>query len=120
MSLAVARANMAPLARLFKALGDETRLRMVALLAHGELCVCHLEAALQLSQPNASRQLAILKAAEIVEPRRQGSWIYYRLRRQPDRGRQRQLTTLARALGRDVLQRDLARLQRSRGPGACE
>src|SRR5258706_14927312 len=79
------RLDMRPISRLFKALGDETRLRIVALLTHGELCVCHLEAALALSQPNASRQLGILRAAAVVEPRRDGSWVYYRLGPQADR-----------------------------------
>jgi ArsR family transcriptional regulator len=55
----------------FRALGDETRIRIVALLAHGELCVCHLDKALDLGQPNASRQLSILKHAGIVESRRE-------------------------------------------------
>jgi DNA-binding transcriptional ArsR family regulator len=65
--------------RLFKALGDETRLRIVALLAHGELCVCHLEDALRISQPKVSRHLAILRAAGVVDHRREGTWVYYRL-----------------------------------------
>ncbi len=65
--------------RLFKALGDETRLRIVALLSHGELCVCHLEEALRLSQPKVSRHLAILRMTGVVEHRREGSWVYYGL-----------------------------------------
>ncbi len=52
-----------PLTRLFRALADETRLRIVALLAHGELCVCHLETALELSQPNVSRGCSAPKRA---------------------------------------------------------
>src|SRR6187455_1506451 len=71
--------DVAPLSRLFRALGDETRVRIVALLVHGELCVCHLEQALGLSQPNCSRQLGILKSAGIVDSRRDGTWVYYRL-----------------------------------------
>ena len=50
--------DVRPVSRLFKALGDETRLRIVALLSHGELCVCHIQEALGLSQPNVSRQVA--------------------------------------------------------------
>ena len=46
--------------RMFQALADETRLRIVHLLVHGELCVCHIEKGLGISQPNASRQLGIL------------------------------------------------------------
>lgn len=74
--------DVRPLSKLFRALGDETRLRIVALLAHGELCVCHLESALQLSQPNASRQLGILKMAGVVDSRRDGTWVYNRLAEQ--------------------------------------
>src|SRR5262249_29304601 len=59
--------------RLFKALGDPTRLRIIALLSHGELCVCHLEEALRLSQPNISRHLAILRMSGVLESRREGS-----------------------------------------------
>ena len=55
------------MARLFKALGDETRLRIVALLSHGELCVCHIEAALTLTQPTASRHLGVLRATGVVD-----------------------------------------------------
>jgi ArsR family transcriptional regulator len=106
--------------RLFKALGDETRLRIVALLTHGELCVCHLEEALGLSQPNVSRQLAILRAAGIVADRREGNWVYYRLLEQEDDDCERQLKALVRTFGkRDVLRRDVERLVKIRGPGAC-
>lgn len=106
--------------RLFKALADETRLRIVALLSHGELCVCHLHAALRLSQPNVSRQLAILRAAGIVEDRRDGKWIHYRLLRQRHADCERQLRALIGAFSRRALLRgDVARLRKVRGPGAC-
>ena len=110
-----------PFSRLFKALGDETRLRIVALLSHGELCVCHLEAALGLSQPRISRHLASLRAAGVVEDRRDGSWVYYRLVPQPDADCERQLRSLASAFaGREALRRDRRRLVKTRGPGACK
>lgn len=63
----------------FRALADETRLRCLALLAHGELCVCDLTAVLGLAQPKISRHLAYLREAAIVVDRRQGRWIHYRL-----------------------------------------
>ena len=108
------------MSRLFKALGDETRLRMVALLSHGELCVCHLQEALGLSQPNVSRHLAVLRAAGIVEDRRDGKWIHYRLLRQQDPDCERQLRALVKAFSkREVLRGDVARLLKVRGPGAC-
>jgi len=112
--------NVRPITRLFRALGDETRLRIVALLAHGELCVCHIETALSLSQPSASRQLGILRTAEVVETRREGSWIYYRLAPQADRECRAILRTLARSFGaEEQLRKDVERLVTVKGPGAC-
>ncbi len=114
-------ADVAPLARVFKALGDETRIRIVALLSHGELCVCHVEEALGLSQPNASRQLGVLHRAGVVERRRVGSWVYFKLARQSDPASREQLDRLARGFaGEEPLRRDVARLLASRGPGACK
>ena len=64
-------------ARTFKALSDETRLRIMALLSKGELCVCDLMAILDLPQSTVSRHLATLRHAQLVEDRRQGVWMYY-------------------------------------------
>ena len=64
---------------LLKALTDETRLRILALLGQGELCVCDLIAVLRLPQSTVSRHLAVLKNAGWVTDRRQGIWMYYRL-----------------------------------------
>jgi ArsR family transcriptional regulator, arsenate/arsenite/antimonite-responsive transcriptional repressor len=115
-----AELDVAPLSRLFRALGDETRLRIVALLAHGELCVCHLERALGLAQPNVSRQLGILRSAGVVVSRRDGTWVYYALADQ-DHGQVEQvLELLSRSFGaKRTLRADHARLQRSCGP-ACK
>ena len=66
-------------ARLFKALSDETRLRILALLRGGELCVCDLMAILDLPQSTVSRHLAYLRNAGLVDDRRQGVWMFYRL-----------------------------------------
>ena len=64
----------------FKCLADETRARMTLLIAcKGELCVCELTCALDLSQPKISRHLAQLREAGILMDRRQGQWVYYRL-----------------------------------------
>ncbi|MBS2032582.1 MAG: winged helix-turn-helix transcriptional regulator [Deltaproteobacteria bacterium] len=117
---ATAPLDVRSLTRLFKALGDETRMRIIALLSHGELCVCHVEEALGLSQPNASRALGILFAAGIVERRRDGSWVYFKLAKQPDDLCEKQLRDLVRGFAkRDVLRRDVERLLQVRGPGAC-
>jgi len=62
-----------------KALGDETRLRILNLLRGQELCVCDIFAALDLPQSTVSRHLAILRRAGWVNDERRGSWMYYRL-----------------------------------------
>lgn len=65
--------------QMFKALGDETRLRILGLLAYGELCVCDIMAVLQLPQSTASRHLAYLKNSQWVQGTRRGKWMYYQL-----------------------------------------
>ena len=64
---------------LFKALSDETRFKIVALLDGKKLCVCQIEAALGLSQVKVSRHLTILRYAGLVHGNRQGAWVYYSL-----------------------------------------
>lgn len=67
-------------AELFKILGDPTRLRLAVLLAvHGETCVCHLAFALDEPDYKVSRHLAVMRSAGLVEARREGTWMYYRL-----------------------------------------
>ena len=66
-------------AALFSALSDETRLRILALLTQGELCVCHLEDILQLPQSKVSRHLMVLRHAGLVTWRREGTWMHYSL-----------------------------------------
>jgi ArsR family transcriptional regulator len=66
---------------LLRALADETRLRCLLLLhAEGELCVCELTDALDVVQPKVSRHLATLRECEVVQDRRQGHWVHYRIR----------------------------------------
>lgn len=64
---------------LFKALSDETRLKIILLLHNRELCVCQIEAALGISQTKASRHLSILRRAGLLRARREGLWMYYTL-----------------------------------------
>ncbi|HEY9060662.1 MAG TPA: metalloregulator ArsR/SmtB family transcription factor [Pseudobacteroides sp.] len=64
---------------LFSILSDRTRLRILLLLLNNELCVCEIFAALDMSQPRVSRQLAILKQSKIIKDRREGKWVYYRI-----------------------------------------
>lgn len=63
----------------FKALGDETRLKIVQMLRGRELCVCDIMAAFAMTQPAISHHLKILKQAGVVQDSREGKWIYYSL-----------------------------------------
>ena len=64
---------------LFKALADETRLRILHLIGDQEVCVCFFVEALNVPQPKISRHLAYLRRVGLVDTRRDGKWIHYRL-----------------------------------------
>ena len=64
---------------MFRAFADPTRLRILHLLVQGELCVCDIVSTLDVPQPTASRHLAYLRNAGLVEARQEGQWHYYRL-----------------------------------------
>lgn len=66
---------------LLKALADPVRLRLLNLIAGGEVCVCHLHEALGLPQPTVSRHLAYLRRRGLVVGRKDGLWVRYRLAR---------------------------------------
>lgn len=70
---------MDELVSIFKALSDETRLRIIKLLEQGELCVCDITAALDMVQPKVSFHLSTLKEAGLIKDRKQGKWIHYSL-----------------------------------------
>jgi len=70
---------MEELTTVFKALSDETRLRIIKLLEQGELCVCDITAALDMVQPKVSFHLSALKEAGFIKDRKQGKWIHYSL-----------------------------------------
>ena len=67
------------LEEVFKALSDRTRLRILALLGAGEVCVCHIHDTIGVPQPTASRHLAYLRRTGLVDARREGVWMHYRL-----------------------------------------
>lgn len=67
------------LTTVYAALADPTRLRILSLLGDGEICVCHIHASLGVPQPTASRHLAYLRKAGLVEARRDGIWMHYKL-----------------------------------------
>jgi len=62
---------------IFKALSDETRLRILKLLENGELCVCDIVAALDMIQPKVSFHLGVLKEVSLIKDRKQGKWVHY-------------------------------------------
>lgn len=71
---------LAKMEALFKACADQTRLRILNMLAEeGEVCVCHFVEVLKTNQPKVSRHLAYLKRAGLVTDRKEGLWVYYRL-----------------------------------------
>jgi ArsR family transcriptional regulator len=110
------------LTALYQALGDPTRLRILAILAHQvpgglgcELCVCHIHDALGVSQPVASRHLAYLRKAGLVEARRQGVWMHYQIVRPSDPVLGAVFDAAVHALGHtDSTARDRAKLARVR------
>jgi DNA-binding transcriptional ArsR family regulator len=65
--------------KVFKALSDETRLRILGLLAVREMCVCEVMVALDLTQPTASHHLRILENVGLVKDRKEGKWVFYGL-----------------------------------------
>jgi ArsR family transcriptional regulator len=71
--------DLARCARLFHALSDETRVAVLQLLGDGELCVCDLQAALDMAQSRLSFHLKVLKDAGLVRDRKDGRWSYYTL-----------------------------------------
>ena len=101
---------------LFKALGDATRLRILGLLLNGEVCVCHIHESLKVSQPKASRHLAYLREAGLVETRREGVWIHYRLAELKDPLRATVAAAVKHMLTHvDIIHKDAERFQKSTG-----
>jgi ArsR family transcriptional regulator len=93
---------MHDLALQFKALSEEVRLQILALVfRHGELCVCEVERFLRISQSKASRHLRYLLNAGLVEDRRDGLWVYYRAA-EPTKEKQGALLSVLRRLLEDA------------------
>lgn len=102
------------LARLFAALADPTRLRLLNLMAGREVCVCYFVAILQQAQPKISRHLAYLRSAGIVSARREGKWMHYSIRRPEDSGAASVLQAVLLSLAANKeMQADVARLKRA-------
>jgi ArsR family transcriptional regulator, arsenate/arsenite/antimonite-responsive transcriptional repressor len=75
---------LAQMERMFKALADTTRLRILGLLLSGEVCVCDIHESLKIPQSKASRHLAYLRRSGLVATRRDRLWIHYRLAKSSD------------------------------------
>ncbi len=102
----------------FRAFADPTRLRILNLLAEGEVCVCDLCTVLDEIQPKVSRHLAYLRRAGLVDVREDGKWKHYRIKRNAQ-GLELTLVNCVKTCLReiDVLQEDLDRLRN--GHGKC-
>jgi ArsR family transcriptional regulator len=79
MSEYMKTAAIHPVDRMFRAFSDPTRLRILSLLVQRELCVCDIVSTLSIPQPTASRHLAYLRKSGLVEARRDGLWMHYKL-----------------------------------------
>src|SRR5262249_53456946 len=71
--------QLGSMGKMLRAMADPTRLRILGLLVGGEVCVCHIHDALNVPQSTASRHLAYLRRAGLVETRKDGLWVHYRL-----------------------------------------
>jgi ArsR family transcriptional regulator len=103
---------MRDLVKLFKALSDETRIRILKVLLERECCVCEVMQALDISQSRASRNLGILEDAGFIKSRRDGLWIVYSIDEQKMNSYAAPLTELLRGslVNEEVILQDKERL----------
>ena len=114
--MAVRHESLAGLETLFKALADTTRLRILSLLLAGEVCVCDLHDTLGIPQPKASRHLAYLREAGLVDARKEGQWVHYRLSNPTDPILRVIRDAAIHALGHvEAVRRDAARFEKRTG-----
>jgi ArsR family transcriptional regulator, arsenate/arsenite/antimonite-responsive transcriptional repressor len=95
---------------IFKALSEETRLRILKLLENGELCVCDIVAALDTIQPKVSFHLSVLKEAGLIKDRKQGKWVHYRMNDE-DMFRRFLLLSALERISAETVSEDTRRLQ---------
>jgi ArsR family transcriptional regulator len=102
------------LARFFQALADNTRLRLLNMMGDQEICVCYFVEVLGQGQPKISRHLAYLRRAGVVEARREGKWMHYRIVMPGNAGAAQLLRQTLAWLKEDrTMQADRARLARA-------
>jgi ArsR family transcriptional regulator len=106
-----------------KALADPTRVRVLAALRDGELCVCELSDALEVTQSTLSTHLQVIREADLVQTRKEGKWVYYALKPEAKRLLKGVFDFFSEGLEADKLLRcDASRLQKrlaEREDGAC-
>ena len=113
-TLEMGRTTKFDLVTLFAALADPTRLRLLNLMDGREVCVCYFVEILKQGQPKISRHLAYLRRAGVVEARRDGKWMHYRIE-WPDDSRAASIldATLQSFKSDKDMQADLARLDKA-------
>lgn len=100
--------------RLFAALADRTRLRLLNLMGDREVCVCYFVEVLDTPQPTISRHLAYLRRSGLVDARREGKWMHYRIAIVADESARRVLAATLCWLAEDKeMQRDRNRLSQA-------
>ncbi|MBM3861126.1 MAG: winged helix-turn-helix transcriptional regulator [Verrucomicrobia bacterium] len=105
---------------LFKAFADETRVRILSLLAAKEQCVCELQATLQVPQPTISRHLAYLRRMGLVVERKEGKWVIYELAPAGDAVHESLLKCLRGCFQQvEMLKKDSARRGKIKSPRCC-
>ena len=108
------------IAQHFKGLADPTRLRMLNLLIQGELCGCDIQYVLDLSQSNVSRHLNYLKRVGLVEDRRDGYRVFFKVADSPDKSRALLLVYLRHVFAREaIFSSDLKGLKAAIRDGSC-
>jgi ArsR family transcriptional regulator, arsenate/arsenite/antimonite-responsive transcriptional repressor len=108
--------DLESLDQIFKALADPTRIRILGLLTAGETCVCHIHESLRLPQPFVSRHLAYLRRAGLVETRKEGLWVHYRLASRRDGLTGTLLDAVAHVIGHlSTVAKDAKRLEKTTG-----
>ncbi len=106
--------------QLFKAFSDETRLRILNLLAQDEQCVCEFQMVLRVPQPRISRHLAYLRRIGLIEERKEGKWVIYSLTEAHDPVHAALLRCVRGCFQEiEMLQTDLARRAKLKSPRCC-
>jgi ArsR family transcriptional regulator, arsenate/arsenite/antimonite-responsive transcriptional repressor len=109
-------AKLTTLGEAFKAFADPTRLRILGLLTSGEMCVCNIHECLGIPQPTASRHLAYLRRKHLVETRKDGLWVHYKLAPLDEPVMRVLMSAVTHILSHcDVVEKDRQRLERQTG-----